>query len=76
MPNSSPSTASPGRACGEPVADQLLGRVVGLGDGREVGLGLDLQVVRAKPTERDLVGEGNKLEGEGEIGVDAATLVR
>ena len=65
----------PGRAACQPVADQLLGRVVGLGDRGEVGLGLDLQVVRAEAAQRDLVGVGGELEGEGEIGVDAATLV-
>ena len=76
VPNSSPSTASPGLRRDDPVADQLLGRVIGLGDGREVRLGLDLQVVRAEAPQRDLVGEGRELEGEGEIGVDAATLAR
>ena len=74
VPNSSPRTASPGPRRVEPVADQLLGRVVGLGDRGEVGLGLHLEVVRAEAAERDLVGEGRELEGEGEIGVDAATL--
>jgi hypothetical protein len=32
--------------------------------------------VRAEAAQRDLVGEGTELEGEGEIGVDAATLAR
>ncbi len=76
VPNSSPSNASPGRARASPVADQLLGRVIGFRDRREVGLGIDLQVMGAKPAHRDLVGMSSKLEGEGEIGVDPATLVR
>ena len=33
------------------VPDQLLGRVVRLRDRREVGLGVDLQVMRAKPAQ-------------------------
>ena len=64
----------PGAGGDQPVPDELLGRRVGLGDGRQVGLGLHLQVVGAEASERDLVGEGHELEGESQIGVDAGTL--
>ncbi len=49
----------------------LLDGVVGLGDRREIGLGVDDEVRRAESCQRDLVGGVGELEGQREIGVDA-----
>ncbi len=49
--------------------------MVRLRDRGEIGLGVDLQVVRTEPAQSDLIGVSGELEGEGKIGVDPATLV-
>ena len=46
--------ARPGPA--QDVAQRVLGRPVGVGDRRQVGLGLDPQVERAEPLRRDVIG--------------------
>jgi hypothetical protein len=69
-----PEDGVAGARGGEPLADELLGGLVGLGDRREVRLRLDAQVVGPEAAERDLVGASDELEGEGEVGVDAGTL--
>ena len=51
--NSSPSTASRGRVRLSCDADELLGRLVGVADEGEVGLGLHDEVVRPEPRHRD-----------------------
>ena len=61
-------------SAGEALAHHLLHRAVGLGDRREIGLGVDHEVGGAKARQRDVVGGVGELEGEREIGVDAGGM--
>ena len=54
----------------DPVTEQLLGRAVGLGHRREVGLGLHDQVVGAEPFAGDRVGTVRELEREAQVGCE------
>jgi hypothetical protein len=54
-------------AFGKPLAQRALDRVVGLGDRRQVRLGLDRQVLGEKALERDLVREVDELERKLEV---------
>ena len=55
-PNSSPNTESSGRLRRQRRAQQLFGRLVGVGDRRQVGFGLDPQIQRAEPVQGQRVG--------------------
>ena len=57
-----------GPPAGDERADRLLGRPVGLADGRQVGLRLDAQVGGAEASERDRVGGVGELVREAEVG--------
>ncbi len=57
------------------IAQHALGRAVGVGDRREVGLRLDVQVARAKARQRQRVGGVCKLECVGEVGVHTPTVL-
>ena len=69
--NSSPMTASRGRVRFELRADQLLGVAVGVADQREVGLGVDPQVLGAEPRERDALDGIREDVGEAQVVVVA-----
>ena len=66
-PYSSPTMASSGRICGQPVAQGPLDRRVGLAHRRQVGLGLDHQVGGAEALERDRVGHVGQLERQRQV---------
>jgi hypothetical protein len=63
-----------GSLLADPLAQDLLHRPVGLGHGRQVGLGLDDQVVGLEPLLGDGVGEVGQLEGEDEVRVPTGSL--
>ena len=75
MPNSSPSTASRGRA-GAACADRLLDGTVGVADRREVGLGLDLEVKRLKRCIVIVVGGVGETDRQVEVAGIACRIVR
>ena len=66
-PNSSPVTASRGRARDSVDADRLLGGRVGVADRRQVRLGLDPQVQRLEAVHRDGVGGVGEHVGQSEV---------
>ena len=68
VPNSSPEHRVARAVAREPVADHLLDRAVGLGDRREVGLGLDHQVAGSEPRHRERVGGVGERVREREVG--------
>lgn len=63
-------------ARGDPLPQCALDRPVGVRDRRQVGLGVDVQVVRAKARQAERVGQVGKFEGEGEVGGYPPSLVR
>jgi secondary thiamine-phosphate synthase enzyme len=63
-------------ARGDPLPQCALDRPVRVRDRRQVGLGVDVQVVRAKARQAERVGQVGKFEGEGEVGGYPPSLVR
>ena len=75
VPNSSPRIGVAGTRVGQAGPDHLLDRAVGLGDRREVGLGLHHEVGGTEARHGDGVGRVGERVGELEVGREVGSGV-